>query len=741
MRLAGILAASMVLAAAAPASAAVVVERWGVAGHVQHPGTLSYDGRLMKFDLSALPAESRKNVGAKIHRARLVIPRGWGLYSGVFEVVPEGQPTGKPLALVGPHYRWFDATKAVRAALGGGTGVSFELRKAPQFARESAFLEVAYEGQLKDPPAQVSELSATYRSGQVWLNWKESQDLWGGNADLTWDAFLTKAGHTVDGPVPKDAEGELRFRVYRSDKPITAENIGRAQLLAEVAPGSGYNTNIGAERKGAGKVYRLSVEPGKPLPPGYGLYVHSVRSAGTGYYAVVAAANGLENTVEVGKGNTAGPVEEKVAEPEPLLERESVTDLKDAKFVQQSYSLWCDYPLAPRPLRYDIVASFCPEAMKKPAPLTLTRGHSWGNMPEPPGASKLMGVVIAPSSDWPNTFYTGINSAFNTLKGAEQGEWVPGELRRADVLIRWAQKTWPIDPQRIIAATGSGGMVELERAGTYSYIYGWGLAELTKGFQCMDRAKQTWGPPEAFAGRKSEDNPYLRADYSSYILADGRRELPYFMMIMGWGMHMTEMGWPPIPRMLSAMQTSKRAFVASWSQVSSWGWQQTPVHKAVWEGRIDVQRDQSLPAFGNCSLDDNPGDGTLASGDLEGQINGYLLWDTGAIVDEPGRWEMTIWVDASARRPECVVDLTPRRCQKFKAEPGQRFKWTVSLLGEAEAAPPRARAATTASAPAAPPPQPTVVQSGSSDADQSGLVTMLRLNLQRGTRYRVALQK
>ena len=52
-----------VLALAASAPADVLVERWGIAGHVQHAKTLTYaaaeeGGRLMKFDLSALPKGS-----------------------------------------------------------------------------------------------------------------------------------------------------------------------------------------------------------------------------------------------------------------------------------------------------------------------------------------------------------------------------------------------------------------------------------------------------------------------------------------------------------------------------------------------------------------------------------------------------------------------------------------------------------------------------------------------------------
>jgi hypothetical protein len=73
-------------AAAAVARAEVVVQRWGIAGRVQHPGTLSYSeageaGKAMRFDLSALPG------AAEVYRARLLMSRSGG-YGSIFEVYP-----------------------------------------------------------------------------------------------------------------------------------------------------------------------------------------------------------------------------------------------------------------------------------------------------------------------------------------------------------------------------------------------------------------------------------------------------------------------------------------------------------------------------------------------------------------------------------------------------------------------------------------------------------------------------
>jgi len=218
----------------------------------------------------------------------------------------------------------------------------------------------------------------------------------------------------------------------------------------------------------------------------------------------------------------------------------------------------------------------------------------------------------------------------------------------------------------------------------------------------------------------------LASDRPTRLASVGIVSLPYFALQAGWGMHLTEMGWPPFPRFLRAMIDSKRAFVASWVQTSSWGWKATPVHRAVAGGDIDVGRSRPLPAFGRCSLDDNPGCGRLGAGDLSGQINGYLMWDSESIVDDRRRFEITVWLDESARAGDCTVDLTPRRCRKFKPAPGAKFEWSNTLLpapangnGDAEAK------LIDTKVPAGP--GAVRVQSGRAVADQHGLVTLEKL--------------
>jgi hypothetical protein len=119
---------------------------------------------------------------------------------------------------------------------------------------------------------------------------------------------------------------------------------------------------------------------------------------------------------------------------------------------------------------------------------------------------------------------------------------------------------------------------------------------------------------------------------------------------------------------------------------------------------LDLRTDQTLPAFTNGSLDDNPGTGSPENGDPAGQVNAYLYWETKDVVDQPLVWEMTIGLIEQAPERTATVNVTPRRCQQFRLKPGERVTWTNTPSGRERP-----------------------VQSGEAVADQWGLVTLERV--------------
>jgi hypothetical protein len=130
-----------------------------------------------------------------------------------------------------------------------------------------------------------------------------------------------------------------------------------------------------------------------------------------------------------------------------------------------------------------------------------------------------------------------------------------------------------------------------------------------------------------------------------------------------------------------------------------------------------MKLESAMPAFSNCSLDNNPGNGDPADGDFVGQINGYLLWDDGDCADQPHRWEMTVWVVKGCPDDRCTVDVTPRHCKAFKPKPAERFKWTNTSIAENN-----------------------TIDSGDVAADKFGLVTLPQVTVTKG-RNRLAIER
>jgi hypothetical protein len=203
-------------------------------------------------------------------------------------------------------------------------------------------LEVRYEGKVKDPPPQARDVKAFHRKGQTFITWREVEKIIEAER-IYWKEF--EATFKKHGP----RKGKF-YRIYRSDKPITAGNLHQAELIDEIWPLSGYDFRMhehvtrgedwmGLNPKAYVPRYCIQAPPAGPLPPNgkhgsmnqwhgkqlplhTGLYVHQARKAGKSYYAVTACVDGVENTRDVTSANaTAEPVTETVSPGEPLLYR------------------------------------------------------------------------------------------------------------------------------------------------------------------------------------------------------------------------------------------------------------------------------------------------------------------------------------------------------------------------------------------------------------------------------------
>jgi len=149
--------------------------------------------------------------------------------------------------------------------------------------------------------AGVVGLQSFHRSGQTFLTW---------------------------GELPGGDAGE-RYHVYRSQRPITAENFSQAELLAELPRGSANflaGRMIDPAGGGWGQRFFLRLThpgTGQEVPAGQGLFVWTVsrndlggEGVGAGYYAVTILLPGGEEILPGGYASAA--VSEVVADPLPV---------------------------------------------------------------------------------------------------------------------------------------------------------------------------------------------------------------------------------------------------------------------------------------------------------------------------------------------------------------------------------------------------------------------------------------
>ena len=746
-----------VLAVGGLARADFVAEVWGNAPSCHHRGTLTIgENGVAAFDLSALPAKTR------IQRAVLRADfrrSGYGTTIRIHALSPTQQQAGEDepiLALRAPLYNSFDATAAVRGWAAGDRKAPLRLhfRTAPGWQRATTTLEIACEGKAGEATPAVKDLKAIHHDGQTFLTWTEHEDIVAEDP-VTIEKLEQKL-------LPLRGKADVVYRVYAHDRPITAATLPEAALLVEVpfvlsayyldsvatiehpnpARGEGSTPLIPGARARRQTVPRYVIADGQPpLPRGTGLYVRTITSAGRTWYAVLAAVNGREAVAAGGlsaANSLAQPVDEKIAPPIPVMQARA--EAKDGngrpRWTVKTYNYWLEYPYVnvPRQLQF---------GTREALDLGAGGGHLLWVQLGAYGSQAIFNafqrgggdVAICPPWDIDDSILQGRHECLETLKSYEQGVVHNWAQRRTLALVDWAKRVYPVSGERVVVE-GQFPLWAMRYPEVFAGVIGDAYGNFNKGREAQKHGF-TWGPyPRGcrnFAGVDQWD--YM--NICKYIRDNPKVELPYYVSRPTGSSHVGDIGPWAWPELFRALHDTKRAFSARWGGP----WAGAPVAGSVMVGKIRLH--QSLPAFGRCSLDGCPGDGELnpggvgGDGDPVGDINGWLVWETDDIVDEPGRWEMTVSLYGGEGREKrnacpaetCTTDLTPRRCQKFRAAAGAKFTWTNSVIDQptpaGEAPPAR--------------PAPRQVQSGSAVADPHGLVTLEGLTVTKA-RHRIQIQ-
>lgn len=649
-----------------------------------YPGTVKA-GQTITVDLSALAKE------ATVFRAILRLGRDEAEAAAHRQLPVKVTAAGsnEALSLLGPRYTTFDATAAIRQALPSRSEqVAFAVGSLRGYQPGATRLDVTCSATVRNPIRRVQGLRARHRAGQTFLTWQEV------DPPLTAGQITFKEWKDLHARLAAESK-HVRYRIYRSSAPITRATVGEAELVDEVSPLTCWNPDYyGIYPQDEQTLPRYVVEDGQQaVPPGTGIYVHNPGQAGTAYYAVSLAVNGEEDLSLFGDGNsTRQPVREVIGPGEPVLQR--VLTPKTFLYVDNPtlhyFVRWEAPPRANVPSRpYDYLVAL-PPRLRQPSPAGLHL-HCWGgNLDGGYGwwYNAGQGAILISSNQIPYDWWTGYHEYLGTAKSWSEGVIRDYTQTRLLAFLDWAGTRWPIDRNRVFTAGNSMGgsgspNLGIRHADRVAWVVSWvGVHDPARSPQFRNSYEQVYGLLDWHLNYQDGRTPaFTYFNDSWFIRQDPGRETP--LICFSNGKNDGAIGWPQARDFWKALQETRRPHVFKWGQDGHGERALLPGPKRDQrELGMDIPLDRTLPAFSNCSLDDNPGNGDPQDGAPAGQSNLYLYWSGTTVTDEPNRWAMDLVLCADAPKDACAVDVTPRRCQRFKPRPGAKLIWTNTALAE-----------------------------------------------------------
>jgi hypothetical protein len=517
----------------------------------------------------------------------------------------------------------------------------------------------------------VSNLTAEYRDGQVFLRWDETPGL----------------------------QGRLAVRI--SDKPITAENIAQAAVVADyLNPGSANDWWLNEETYGKPVAVDAATGQKPPVPhegfiikagagklnPDSGLHVHTVAEGepAAAYYAVSTKnETGVENLeVVAGQNSLAQPVSQQVAAVRPIWQTEAAQDLTVGKGKPMhlvlhaktgrgtmEYLVFGDKSLGWReglPFKFGVkvTGDFV---------MVTPTDRTWIGRMFPEGKDLCQQLTPAIHSFW-----YGYNDHIFDPAQMAQGTVVNYTERRLLWIMDWVKRTYQTDPNRTYAYGSSmGGCGDIDVCLRHPEIFAAIRAHVpivaydkgAGGDSAMRVVAETGGMDKLTSeGMTVRD----RLDGTKFV-RESKADLPF--LVITNGRQDGSIPWWKNPDFYRAMRDARQGMLAAWDE----GEHGTcgagmPSDVKAFDNMRNFHKlfalNQSYLALSNSSLDNNPGNGDKKDGDLVGFMGRGFTWEPP--LDEAGKYEVLIkWILEPEKLP-VTVDVTPRRVQGFKLKPGDK---------------------------------------------------------------------
>lgn len=367
-------------------------------------------------------------------------------------------------------------------------------------------------------------------------------------------------------------------------------------------------------------------------------------------------------------------------------------------------------------------------SLDSPAPVRVSL-HGFGSPPAMSGTSDEF--RIGPY-DPENTYWWGYDAA---LPDAEpNGTDVPDYTqRRALHLLGWVLDNYPeADPGRVyVLGSSMGGAGAMTLGLLYARHFAYLHSVLGQAIPRNHRPSRLtqleglWGP---------SDGPVWDVPDVTRVLAESSEARDQYMFVRhGKDDPTIHFGAALLPSPLTedslydALQGLRVGHLAIWDEgghgpadplLGSGWWDKSfsPVHDEL----TFLRNDLAFPAFSLSSADGDPGDGTGNgkqtwsansgfageipvpgdtgwTGAIAGTMNRFLRWDATQIVDTLDRFAMPLRVlDGEGSDPPApgypsrgdrfdgelpvVVDVTPRRLQRFRVRPSERLRWRFGAV-------------------------------------------------------------
>ncbi|MCS6991235.1 MAG: hypothetical protein NZL95_05170 [Chitinophagales bacterium] len=529
----------------------------------------------------------------------------------------------------------------------------------------------------------VTNLQASYANGQIFLTW-------------------------TNPPV-----NNLQYIVYRSSTPFSSSaDLTADKRLGFVRDSSAKNYHWSILAK-ANVYYRIT-DGGPTLAPSQGLYVTTCINNNSYYYAVTVlelTTNVEDRTIVAGQNCLTSPVAGTKTHPKPVFQQTVTT--KNGE-VKHHYVFFVDnqatdqFPALCNVGSYGFNFWYVKRGNASSYPLFLQfEGSSDGSADKKLSLdSSWTNCYIIGLFDWlptPNdnggigisNYNFGWHENFNIYSNANPIPTTGVVRTYAQQLYReileWAETHLPIDNKKVYArGSSSNGFGALLMANIYSEKIAavYAIVEPNSISSGTPVYKQMWGEVStklktdvvAFDTGDTLTYPDLK-DQQKMVHRNEQRSMPPIYDIHGKNDVTVPWNSGRI-RWLDSLEVNRIGGVRFWDQRDHTG-----NGKNFWESETEPNyyrfaTNIGYPAFSNCSIDHNPGDGTPANGDPYGAINGYLDWKDST--DKACKFWVKVFIKDfyvggvlhSQQYTTCTADITLRRCSNFKPVAGMTLKWS-----------------------------------------------------------------